>query len=82
MSNLAQIYQDIETLPQAAQDLLIDFVEILKKRYLPQSNLQVSTPYEQLKEIGFIGCCSIKSDLSTTYNQHLSTSLIEKYDHL
>ncbi len=33
MNNLNQIQNDIQTLPPEAQDLLIDFIQLLKKRY-------------------------------------------------
>ncbi len=33
MINLEQIQQDINQLPEEAQNLLIDFIELLKKRY-------------------------------------------------
>jgi len=35
MFNLNQLNQDIATLPQAAQQLIIDFVAFLKHRYPP-----------------------------------------------
>jgi hypothetical protein len=34
-----------------------------------------------LEESGFIGCCSVESDLSTTYKSVLATQLNQKYDH-
>ncbi|MFM7424533.1 MAG: hypothetical protein ACKO7W_05990 [Elainella sp.] len=37
MPDLKQIQQEIQALPEEAQLLLIDFIEILKKRY-PQSD--------------------------------------------
>ncbi|NUN64151.1 CopG family transcriptional regulator [Pseudanabaena biceps] len=39
------------------------------------------TPFEILEESGFIGCCSIESDLSTNYKQVLAIELEAKYDH-
>ncbi|HEY9690667.1 MAG TPA: hypothetical protein V6D15_00510 [Oculatellaceae cyanobacterium] len=33
MLTLEQLQQDIQDLPEEAQNLLIDFIEILKKRY-------------------------------------------------
>ncbi len=33
MSNLDQLNQDIATLPQTAQELVVDFVDFLKQRY-------------------------------------------------
>ena len=42
MPSLEQMQQDIQALPEEAQLLLMDFIEILKKRY-PQPD-QASTP--------------------------------------
>jgi hypothetical protein len=33
MIQIEQIYQDINALPPEAQDLLVDFIQLLKKRY-------------------------------------------------
>ncbi|MDR9405082.1 MAG: DUF2281 domain-containing protein [Halothece sp. Uz-M2-17] len=33
MTKLEQLNQEIQELPEEAQDLLIDFIQILKKRY-------------------------------------------------
>ena len=41
MTNLSNIQQDIEDLPEEAQTLLIDFIQVLKKRY-PQPRLNKS----------------------------------------
>jgi hypothetical protein len=34
-----------------------------------------------LEASGFIGCCSVESDLSTNYKSVLSSQLNQKYDH-
>ena len=34
MQQVQQLHQDIDSLPNEAQGLLFDFVQILKKRYL------------------------------------------------
>lgn len=34
-----------------------------------------------LEASGFIGCCSVESDLSSTYKSVLSSQLNQKYDH-
>ncbi len=84
MSNLEQLQTDVEALPAEAQLLLMDFLEILKKRY-PQKNQPESTadpdPYQQFQESGFIGCVSVEENLSTTYKQVLSETWGAKYDH-
>ncbi|MEE3717349.1 CopG family transcriptional regulator [Tumidithrix elongata RA019] len=37
------------------------------------------TPFEVLEESGFIGCCSVESDLSINYKEVLATELETKY---
>lgn len=84
MLTLEQIQQEIQDLPEEAQSLLIDFIEILKKRYpKPTSNnqSQEKSLYEKFDEIGLIGCVSSEENLSTTYKQVLSEGLNTKYDH-
>lgn len=77
------IRQDIDTLPEEAQTLLIDFIQLLKKHYpqpeLKQESSEKST-YEQLEEIGFIDCCAVEENLSTTYKEVLAQTLTKKYD--
>ena len=43
MQQVQQLHQDIDSLPNEAQGLLFDFVQILKKRYLVsgQNNISV-----------------------------------------
>lgn len=81
---LEQIQKDIQDLPEEAQNLLMDFVEILKKRYpkpaQPETTSENST-YQKFQESGFIGCVSVEENLSTTYKQVLSEKLSAKYDH-
>jgi hypothetical protein len=82
--SLEQLQQEIHLLPEEAQVLLVDFFEILKKRYvksLPESLSLEVDPYQKFKDSGFIGCVSIEEDLSTTYKQVLSEKWGNKYDH-
>jgi hypothetical protein len=84
MFSLEQLQQEIRLLPEEAQTLLADFVEVLKKRYvksLPESSSSEVSPYQKFKDSGFIGCVSIEEDLSTTYKQVLSEKWGAKYDH-
>ncbi|MCC5656205.1 DUF2281 domain-containing protein [Nostoc sp. XA010] len=79
-----EIYRDIDTLPEEAQTLLLDFIQLLKKRYpQPESknHSQEKSLYEKFDEIGLIGCCSVEENLSTTYKEVLSNTLDKKYDH-
>ncbi|MBE9075834.1 DUF2281 domain-containing protein [Romeria aff. gracilis LEGE 07310] len=84
MFSLKQIQKDIQELPEDAQALLADFIEILKKRYSkstqPESKSEKS-PCQQFKEGGFIGCVAVEENLSTNYKQVLSEQLSAKYDH-
>ncbi|MBW4641680.1 MAG: DUF2281 domain-containing protein [Goleter apudmare HA4340-LM2] len=79
-----EIYKDIDTLPEEAQLLLLDFIQLLKKRYPPteaENHSQEKSLYDKFDEIGLIGCCSIEENLSTTYKEVLSKTLQNKYDH-
>lgn len=60
MISIDQIQSDIQTLPPEAQDLLIDFIQLLKKRY-PETkteNTDVSLESRSFLEDAheFIGC--------------------------
>jgi hypothetical protein len=78
---LAEISQEINSLPKEAQILLLDFIQLLKKRYPQPENHQEKTIYEKFDEIGLIGCCAVEENLSTTYKEVLSNTLTHKYDH-
>jgi SET domain-containing protein len=89
MINLEQIQQDIKELPEEAQTLLIDFIELLKKRYAIGTKQEIksetnldnqSSTLEILFQSGLIGCISAESDLSTNYKSVLSEGLDSKYD--
>ena len=83
MPEFKQIYQDINTLPEEAQKLLFEFLELLKKCYAkPESENQSEekTLYEKFEEVGLIGCCSVEENLSTNYKQVLASTLVDKYD--
>ncbi len=76
MINIDQIQQDINELPDEAQIFLIDFIELLKKRYSSAEKQKVkskkllehqSSTLDILKESELIGCISADSDLSINY---------------
>ena len=89
MINLEELQRDLNELPEEAQALLIDFVELLKKRYginkkqITKSETkledQLST-LDILKDSGLIGCISAETDLSTNYKSVLKEGLDSKYD--
>ncbi|MFM7578737.1 MAG: hypothetical protein ACKN9E_06895 [Microcystaceae cyanobacterium] len=80
-----QIQKDIENLPEDAQYLLIDFLEILKKRYSktqPESSpsaLEPETTEDDWSDL--IGSIEAEPDLSRNYKNYLNQELGEKYDH-
>lgn len=79
---IEEIAKDIDTLPEEAQILLLDFIQLLKKRYpQPENHSQEKSLYEKFDEIGLIGCCAVEENLSTTYKEVLSNTLTNKYDH-
>ncbi|MEO1672767.1 MAG: DUF2281 domain-containing protein [Cyanobacteria bacterium J06631_2] len=81
MSSLDQVQRDIQALPEEAQALLIDFIEVLKRRYVKPESPSEQGPYEKFKASGFIGCVSLEKDLSTTYKQVLADEWGKKHDH-
>jgi predicted metal-dependent hydrolase len=63
---------------QTLADILRDAID---SYYQKLKHQQKKTPFEILEESGFIGCCSVESDLSTNYKQVLGNELEAKYDH-
>ena len=63
---------------QTLSDILRDAID---SYYQKLKHQQKKTSFEILEESGFIGCCSVESDLSTNYKQVLATELEAKYDH-
>lgn len=90
MLDIEQIQKDINELPAEAQTLLVDFIDLLKKRYSTADkpefnshrplNPQLST-LDILKESGLIGCISAEPDLSTNYKSVIKEELDSKYDY-
>ncbi len=89
MLNIEQIQKDINELPEEAQTLLIDFIDVLKKRYSLAKKQEVkshptlsdrSSTLDILKESGLIGCISAESELSTNYKSVIREGLNCKYD--
>ncbi len=63
---------------QALSDILRSAID---DYYQKLKHQKVKTSFELLEESGFIGCCSVESDLSANYKEGLSTELEAKYDH-
>lgn len=61
---------------QALSDILRAAINDYYQK-LKQKNKK--TPFELLEESGFIGCCSVESDLSINYKEVLTTELEAKY---
>jgi len=58
-----QLQRDIDALPEEAQNLLVDFVELLKKQYSQagsEAQAAEKSNFEKFEEIGFIGCCDVE----------------------
>lgn len=84
MIQIAQLQRDIEALPQEAQSLLVDFVNLLKRRYSngrDKERDQQESNFEKFEQVGLIGCCDVEEDLSVSYKSVLTESLEAKYDH-
>jgi predicted metal-dependent hydrolase len=63
---------------QALSEILQDAID---SYYQKLKHQQHKTPFDILEESGFIGCCSVESDLSINYKQVLADELEAKYDH-
>jgi len=77
--NLDTIRQDIASLPPYAQQIIIELVEVLKKRY--PLNQQRTSENSLQDWSDFIGCIEAETDLSKNYKNYLDTELNQKYDH-
>lgn len=77
MMNLDTIQQDIATLPPDAQQIILDLVDVLKKRYF--SNLSEIPVNKTQDWSDFIGCIEAEADLARNYKTYLSSELDEKY---
>ncbi|MFM7602580.1 MAG: CopG family transcriptional regulator [Pseudanabaena sp.] len=63
---------------QTLSDILRDAIDSYYQKLKHQKQ---KTSFEILEESGFIGCCSVESDLSANYKQVLAKELEAKYDH-
>ncbi|NJL89016.1 MAG: CopG family transcriptional regulator [Coleofasciculaceae cyanobacterium SM2_1_6] len=60
--------QTNQELPDILSAAINDYYQKLKQR-------KPKTPFELLEESGFIGCCSVESDLSVNYKEVLGIEL-------
>jgi hypothetical protein len=84
MINLEQIQQDINELPEEAQTLLMDFIDLLKNRYSSPKNQESKKEASDIKIedwSDFIGCVEAEPDLSRNYKTYLNKELDGKYDY-
>ena len=77
--NLDTIQQDIASLTPDAQQIIVELVEVLKKRYL--QNQQKSSENSLQYWSDFIGCIEAETDLSKNHKNYLDRELNQKYDH-
>lgn len=79
-----QLQSDFNELPEEAQGLLMDFVELLKKRYSSsnQRKIKQKTSDNKIDDWSdFIGCVEAEPDLSRNYKSYLTKDLEGKYGH-
>ena len=67
--NLNTIQQDIASLPPDAQQIIVELVKVLKKRYL--LNQQESSENSLPDWSDFIGCIEAEIDLSKNHKNYL-----------
>jgi hypothetical protein len=81
-----QLLEDVQTLPVAVLQEASDFIAQLRQKSAESKTAQgseqaTSSPYEVLKESGFIGCAEDPSDLSANHKKYLEEGWKEKHDH-
>jgi hypothetical protein len=77
MMNLDTLQKDIAALPPDAQQIILDLVDVLKKRYFPN---QQDVPGSKKQDWSdFIGSIEAEPDLSSNYKSYLSSELDEKW---
>lgn len=88
MLDLNTLQQDINELPEEAQTLLADFIDLLKKRYStgkkqesnPNQSHHQRSNLEILRDSGLVGCISSDPGLSSNYKSMIKQELDSKYD--
>lgn len=89
MLDLKTLQKDINELPEEAQTLLADFIDLLKKRYSTakkqeinpnQSHNQQRSNLEILRDADLVSCISSEPGLSSDYKSVIQQDLDSKYD--
>ncbi len=65
MIKIEHISQDIDNLPEEAQTLLIDFIQLLKKRYVStEIDTSNTVLVDQIEEEPFVGMWKDREDMA------------------
>ena len=78
MQQLQQIHQDIDSLPNEAQELLFDFVQILKKRYLVSAQNLSSTIQKDVLQDPLVGLFAGSPNLAMQAEEILEAEITSK----
>ncbi|QSV69778.1 MAG: hypothetical protein HEQ20_02200 [Aphanizomenon flos-aquae KM1D3_PB] len=75
--SLDTIQQDIASLPPDTQQIIVELVEVLKKRYLLNQHESSENSLPDWSD--FIGCIEAETDLSKNYKNYLDRELNQKF---
>ena len=78
MQQLQQIHQDIDSLPNEAQELLFNFVQILKKRYLVSTQNLSSTIQKDVLQDPLVGLFAGSPNLAMQAEEILEAEITSK----
>ena len=78
MQQVQQLHQDIDSLPNEAQGLLFDFVQILKKRYLVSAQNLSSTIQKDVSQDPLVGLFAGSPNLAIESEEILEAEITAK----
>ncbi|GBO51840.1 hypothetical protein APA_2711 [Pseudanabaena sp. lw0831] len=78
MQQVQQLHQDIDSLPNEAQGLLFDFVQILKKRYLVSAQNLSSTIQKDVSQDPLVGLLAGSPNLAIESEEILEAEITAK----
>jgi len=78
MQQVQQLHQDIDSLPNEAQGLLFDFVQILKKRYLVSTQNLSLTIQKEVSQDPLVGLFSGSPNLAIESEEILEAEITSK----